>query len=93
MLVLLAQLAYSLISWTQNLLAAASRTLRKFGILRMVRDVFHIPGHVKLDSQGRIIRITLNRKHPFAVPVVQALSSHLARDDMSLILGQIYVSR
>jgi hypothetical protein len=89
MLVLLAQLAYNLIAWTRNLLAATSHALRQFGILRMVRDVFHISGHLQLDAQGRVLDISLNRKHPSAWPVVQALSSHLARDDLSLILGQI----
>jgi hypothetical protein len=89
MLVLLAQLAYNLIAWTRNLLAATSHALRQFGILRMVRDVFHISGHLDLDTQGRVLEIRLNRKHPLARPVAQALSSHLARDDLSLILGQI----
>jgi hypothetical protein len=89
MLVLLAQLAYNLIAWTRNLLADTSHALRKFGILRMVRDVFHISGHLQLDAQGHVLEISLNRKHPLARPVAQALSSYLARDDLSLILGQI----
>jgi len=89
MLVLLAQLAYNLIAWTRNLLAASTARLRKFGALRMIRDVFHIAGIVHLDPQGHISQITLNQRHALALPFVQALSSPLARDDLLLIWGQI----
>jgi hypothetical protein len=54
MLVLLAQLAYNLIIWTRNLLAVQSPKLRSYGLLRMVRDVFHIDGRVQIDTQGHI---------------------------------------
>ena len=89
MLVLLAQLAYNLTTWTRNLLARHSQPLRKYGILRMVRDVFHISGKVKLDAQGRILEITLNKQHALALPFVQCFSSCMARDGPSLNLGQI----
>lgn len=89
MLVLLAQLAYNLITWTRNLLARHSRPLRKYGILRMVRDVFHISGKVKLNTQGRILEITLNKQHALALPFVQCFSSCMARDGPSLNLGKI----
>ena len=88
MLVLLAQLAYNLLTWTRALLAIHHPRLRSFGPLRMVRDLFQVPGWMRLDSQGRILEITLNEDHPFALPFVQAYSSLLARDDVSLNLGQ-----
>ena len=89
MLVLLAQLAYNLITWTRTLLAGSSPRLQRFGPLRIVRDIFQIEGKLRLDAQGRIIEIVLNQAHPFALPFVRAVSSILARDGMSLILGQI----
>lgn len=85
MLVLLAQLAYNLIAWTRNILATADERLGKFGVLRMVRDLFHIPGRIELDAQGRMISIILRAKQPHASLFVQALSF----DDLSLILDQI----
>lgn len=89
MLALLAQLAYNLITWTRNLLARHSHFLRKYGILRMVRDVFHISGKVKLNAKGQILEITLNKQHDLALPFVQCFSSCMARDGPSLNLGQI----
>jgi hypothetical protein len=88
MLVLSAQLAYNLLSWVRNHLAAHRPNLRSYGPLRMVRDLLQITGTIRLDSQGRILEIALNRAHPLALPFLQALSSSLARDDFVLSLGQ-----
>ena len=89
MLVLLAQLAYNLISWTHNLFSQAANKLRKFGILRMVRDAFHIPGRLELDAQGHLLQIVLCAKHPLAHSFALGLAPFLARDDLSLYLGEI----
>ena len=56
----------------------------------LVRDVFHIPGRVVLDSNGHLKAITLNRGHPFARSFVTAFAPLCAQnDDLLLILGQI----
>lgn len=90
MLVLLAQLAHNLIIWTRNHLASASASLQHLGVLRMVRDVFHIPGRILLDDHHHLKAIILNRDHPFSRPFVSAFASLCAQhDDLSLILGQI----
>lgn len=89
MLVLLAQLAYNLLTWTQDELARQAPKLARLGKLRLVRDLFHVPGQIRLDAQGRVVEITLAQDHHLAVPLVQALSSPLAQDDMTLNLGQI----
>jgi hypothetical protein len=85
MLVLLAQLAYNLIAWTRVLLVAVDKRLAHFGCLRIVRDLFHIPGHIQLDAQGHILQITFRASQPFAGTFAHALASH----DLLLILGQI----
>jgi len=85
MLVLLAQLAYNLITWTRTLLTQVDKRLAGFGCLRMVRDVLHIPGQILLDAQGYVLRITLCAAHPFAWAIVQAWTRH----DLPVILGQI----
>ena len=89
MLVLLAQLAFNLIIWVRNLLAHHTPKLQRFGILRMVRDVFQIIGRVQIDTQNQVREITLNQAHLYALPVALAMSSLLAQDDMALNLGQI----
>jgi Transposase DDE domain group 1 len=88
MLVLLAQLAHNLIIWTRNDLAHADPHFRKYGILRTVRDVFHIPGSIQMTEQGTIGQITLNAHHPLAPAFLHSFLNHLARDDLSLILGK-----
>jgi hypothetical protein len=90
MLVLLAQLAYNLISWSHNLFAASpNNKLRTFGILRMVRDAFHIPGRLALDAQGHLLQIVLCAKHPLAHSFASGLAPFLARNDLLLNLGEI----
>jgi hypothetical protein len=89
MLVLLAQLAYNLITWTRNRLAHQVSQLRQFGVLRMVRDVFHIPGSIMFNDKGHILQITLNQAHCLAALVKEALQPFLARDGTLLNLGQI----
>lgn len=88
MLVLLAQLAHNLVIWTRNELAHHNPRFSKYGIQRTVRDVFHIPGSVQITTSGCICQIALNSRHPLAATFQQAFSAHLARDDLSLILGK-----
>lgn len=88
MLILLAQLAYNLITWTRLELSQQVPDFRQLGTLRFVRDVLSIPGCIEMDAQGHLL-ITLNQHHPWARSFATAFSSLLARDDLSLILGQI----
>jgi hypothetical protein len=89
MLVLLAQLAYNLLTWTQRQLAAHAPVFAKFGKRRMIRDVFHISGVIRYDAQGQVLDIKLSKSHPLAAPFVQAMSALLARNNVALYLGQI----
>ena len=88
LLVLLAQLAYNLVSWTRLEMSRHVPTYRQLGTLRFVRDVLSIPGRIELDAQGHLL-IILNERHPWALSFATAFSSLLALDDLSLILGQI----
>jgi hypothetical protein len=60
-----------------------------FGSLRMVRDLFHIPGKVRIDIQGRILKITLNRDHVHAAKFLAVIALALSSDDLVLNLRQI----
>lgn len=87
MLTLLAQLAHNLIIWTRALLTAVNPKLKRLGILRMVRDVFHAPGQVVLDAQGCLIEVTLSQAYPLTQHIVAAFSAQ--QSALSLNLRQI----
>jgi hypothetical protein len=89
MLVLLAQLAYNLITWVQDLFTPLQCRLERFGPLRMVRDLFHISGKIRVNDHGEVLGITLNQAHALASFFVAAFSPYMARDGTWLNLGQI----
>jgi hypothetical protein len=65
MLVLLAQLAHNWVIWSRNALVPHAPGLAKYGIHRMVRDVFRIPGSIRFDAVGKV-HITFSEEHPLA---------------------------
>lgn len=85
MLMLLSQLAQNLIVWARSSLALSMAKLKKFGMLRMVRDLFQIMGQLRFDSHGNLTAVTLNESNPLA----KAFRSNLARDGTVVILRQI----
>jgi len=89
MLVLLAQLASNLIAWTRRELACHVPAWQTFGNLRIVRDLFHIPGLVHIDAEGRIRQITLNQAHTYATKFVAGIAPALSCSDLLLNLRQI----
>ena len=82
---LLNQLAQNLIVWTRNKLELVMPKLKGFGMLRMVRDVFHILGELRFDPHGNLLEVTLNEANLLAT----AFASNLARDGTVVNLRQI----
>jgi hypothetical protein len=82
MLVLLAQLAYNLLTWMQASLSHLEPRFRKFGKLRIIRDLFHIPGQVLVDAQGRVLNISLDGKHVLAASFARGIRRLLSANDM-----------
>lgn len=74
MLILLAQLAHNFTLWSRQKLACSDPRFSKFGIQRMVRDVFQISGHMTLSPENRVLTVTLNPRHPHARAVEQAFN-------------------
>lgn len=89
MLLLLGQLAYNLTGWVRDGLASCQAKLQQFGMLRMVRDAFHIAGFLTFDAHGRIVQISLNQAHHLAASFITAFASFLARDGTVANLRQI----
>lgn len=89
MLLLLGQLAYNITGWVRNGLASCQDRLRHFGMLRMVRDAYHIAGCLSFDAQGRIDQVSLNQAPELATSFITAFASLLARDGTVANLRQI----
>ena len=89
MLLLLGQLAYNVTAWVRNGLASCEARLRQFGMLRMVRDAFHIAGLLTFNAEGHIVQISLNQAHNLAASFIDAFASFLARDGTVANLRQI----
>lgn len=88
MLTQLNALAHNLIVWFRAWLAQHCRTLWRLGIMRMIRDVFHINARVTLDEFHTISEITLIQFDPFAVMISDALRQLLLPAHVDVILGE-----
>ena len=88
MVLLLNALAHNVIIWTQHWLQAQGSGVKRYGILRMVRDVFQISGHVVLDALGAVTRIVLNESAPLARMLVSGLNELLRPEQVTVSLGQ-----
>ena len=73
MVMLLGSLAHNILVWSRRWLTLDAPRLAKYGALRIVRDLFHIPGLLELSEADRILRITLNQSAPLAREMALAL--------------------
>ena len=86
MVMLLGSLAHNVIVWARRWLA--SPALQHYGILRMVRDVFHISGFLLTDACGQVTQIVLNQAAPLASAFVHPLRKLLLAAHVAVNLGQ-----
>ncbi len=87
MLMLLGSLTHNTIVWARRWLAIPQ--LRSYGMLRMVRDIFHISGFLGVDAQGHIVQIGLNQAAPLAPVFVDSLRKLLAPAHMAIHLDTV----
>jgi hypothetical protein len=74
--VLLMGLAHNLLIWSKRWLAQAVPRLGACGIVRLVQEVWAVPGRVKVTTEG-IGRVRLKRRHPRARDVCRAFRALL----------------
>jgi len=86
MVVLLGTLAHNVLLWSRRWLAQAAPRLAGFGIVRLVGEVWAVPGRVKLHGDG-LQRVRLGRDHPRAWDVFRALRPLLAQSQTRLLWG------
>jgi len=89
MVMLLNVLAHNVLVWARDWLAALLPQIKRYGLVRLVRDVWHISGFVERDGHGHLSRIVLNRLAPVAQGLVAALQQLLAPTHVVVNLGQI----
>lgn len=89
MLMLLGTMAHTVIVWTRRWLRAQQPKLAHYGMVRMVRDVFHITGQIGLDAHGHVVQIVLNQAAPLVRGIVSALQTLLTSAHVVVSLGQI----
>jgi hypothetical protein len=84
MLMLLGSLAHNTVVWARRWLAVPQ--LRSYGMVRMIRDVFHISGFLGVDALGRVVQIGLNPTAPLASVLVNSLQELLVPAHMAVHL-------
>jgi len=89
MVMLLGSLAHNVVVWSRSWLAVSPSKLQQYGMLRMVRDVFHVSGFLVIDARGQVAQIVLNQAAPLASPLLDPLRGLLAPAHIATNLGQI----
>ena len=87
-LVLLSALAHNVLVWARNWLASHHPRLARYGIKRLVRDVFQISGSVLNSDTGQLVEIVLNQAAPLAAGLVAALRVLLTPEGIAVNLGE-----
>jgi hypothetical protein len=88
MLVALGALAHNVLVWAREWLAPAAPGVGRYGIQRLVRDLFGVAGAVETDATGRVCRIILNQASRLAQRCLTAFQLLLAPAQVVVILGE-----
>jgi hypothetical protein len=86
MLVLLGSLAHNVVVWARRWLS--SPKIRHYGLLRMVRDVFHVSGLLRFDASGSVVEIVLNQEAGLARSFIRPLREVLTPLHIVVNLGE-----
>jgi hypothetical protein len=82
-------LAHNTMVWARQWLTPYVPRVRAWGIMRMVRDVFHVSGQIVFDHRQRISQILLNPADPLAKGLAPGLFALLGSEFIAVNLGQI----
>ena len=77
MVLLLARLAHHLLLWGKPWLSrvpATRRRLRDYGLVRLLRDVWAVPGVIRW-RRGWMVRVRFSPLHPLATPLQESFSA------------------
>jgi hypothetical protein len=88
MVVLLGALAHNVIVWAKRWLAERAPKLKRYGVQRLVRDVFQIGGHIEYEGRYVVKRIVLNSASALAGHCAKSLRALLKQEHVRVILGK-----
>lgn len=83
--ILLMQLAHNVLLWARQWLSQAVPRLHEYGIVRLIGQVWAIPGRVKLEGEG-LLRVRLRQEHPRARDVCRGFLPLLLTHQMAELL-------
>lgn len=86
MLALLGRLSHKVVVWARRWLS--SPKIHRYGILRMVRDVFHVSGLLRFNALHQVGEIVLNQDAHLAHSLLHPLQELLAPFQLVVILGE-----
>jgi hypothetical protein len=89
MLTQLEALAHNTLIWARRWLEPHCPKIARFGLKRLVRDVFRMNGLIMFDHDAQILQIILNQADPLANDLCDGLVSLLAREHVAISLGEI----
>jgi len=89
MVLALGTLAHNTLIWARAWLVAPAPSLAPYGLLRLVRDLWHVTGFLSFDpATGHVRRLVLIAASPLAAPLATALRTLLAPAHVAVTLGQ-----
>ena len=89
MLIQLGVLAHNTMGWTRHWLTPSVPWWKRWGIMRLVRDVCQVSGRLGFDSQQHIVHIILNAADPLAKAFATGLNVLLEAEHIAVTLGEI----
>jgi hypothetical protein len=84
--ILLMQLAHNVLIWARAWLTPHAPRLHTYGIVRLIREVWAIPGRIKVTEQG-VLRVRLRQAHPWARDVCKGFLPLLANSHIGVVVG------
>jgi hypothetical protein len=88
MLMQLGTLAHNVLVWARGWLEAVEPAVSRYGIKRLVRDVFGVTGAVEMESNGRVRQIILNEANRLAHRCLSAFQLLVASTSVVVSLGE-----
>lgn len=88
MVIQLEALAHNTLVWARQWLTPHWPNIARFGMLRLVRDVFHMNGLILLDHKAQVFQIILNQADPLARKLCAGFAALLAQQQLAVILGE-----
>jgi hypothetical protein len=87
MVVLLGALAHNVIVWARRWLAPHEPKVRRYGMKRMVRDIF-LSGFLVHNGRGRLVEVVLNQRAPLVRGIARSLDLLLRPSRIAVNWGQ-----